>query len=207
MINHYDKIAKHYDFLSRLVFFKSQVNAQINQLKYIPKNSHILIVGGGTGWILEEIAKIHASGLHIVYVEASTKMTALSKQKNSGSNTVDFFTMNIENFATHNTFDIILTPFLFDNFTVDDAKSVFKKLHDILKNNGLWFFTDFNIQGKSSWWKLLFIKFMYQFFTFFKIINTQSLVNIAPYFKEHNYTAIDSKLYYGSFIEGIVYQK
>ena len=96
---------------------------------------------------------------------------------------------------------------MFDNFTVDDAKSVFNKLHDILKDNGLWFFTDFNIQGKSSWWKLLFIKFMYQFFTFFKIINTQNLVNIAPYFKEHNYTAIDSKLYYGTFIEGIVYQK
>jgi hypothetical protein len=47
MLNNYDKIAGHYDTLSRLVFFKSQVNAQINQLRYIQENSHILIVGGG----------------------------------------------------------------------------------------------------------------------------------------------------------------
>lgn len=207
MVNHYDKIAKHYDFLSRLVFFKSQVNAQINQLKYIPKNSQILIVGGGTGWILEKITKIHPSGLHIVYVEASAKMTALSKQKNSGSNTVDFFTLGIEDFTTQSTFDIILTPFLFDNFSVDDAKSAFNKLHSLLKNNGLWFFTDFNVQGKSSWWKLIFINFMYQFFTLFKIIDTRNLVNMTAYFEERNYTIIDSKLYYGTFIEAIVYRK
>lgn len=207
MINNYDKIAKHYDFLSRLVFFKSQVNAQINQLKYIPKNSQILIVGGGTGWILEEITKIQPSGLHIFYVEASVKMTALSKQKNSGSNIVEFFTQDIKDFATQNTFDIILTPFLFDNFKVNDAKSAFNKLHDTLKDNGLWFFTDFNVQGKSSLWKLLFIKFMYQFFTLFKIIDTQNLVNTAPYFEEKNYSIIDSKLYYNTFIEAIVYRK
>ncbi|RZL44626.1 MAG: methyltransferase type 12, partial [Pedobacter sp.] len=30
MINNYDKIAQHYDFLSRLVFGTSQVSAQIN---------------------------------------------------------------------------------------------------------------------------------------------------------------------------------
>jgi hypothetical protein len=49
MLNNYDKIAGHYDTLSRLVFFKSQVNAQINQLPYIQWDSHVLIVGGGTG--------------------------------------------------------------------------------------------------------------------------------------------------------------
>ena len=207
MVNHYDKIAKYYDFLSRLVFFKSQVNAQINQLKYIPKNSSILIVGGGTGWILEEIAKIHPSGLYIVYVEASAKMIALSKQKNSGSNTIEFFPLSIEDFSIQSTFDILLTPFLFDNFTVEDAKFAFSKLDGLLKNKGLWFYTDFNVQGKSSWWKLILIKLMYQFFTLFKIIDTQNLVNMAPYFEEHNYTVIDDKLYYGTFIESIFYQK
>ncbi|RZL54089.1 MAG: methyltransferase type 12, partial [Pedobacter sp.] len=74
MINNYDKIANQYDTLSRLVFFKSQVNAQINQLHNIPKDSSVLIVGGGTGWILEEIVKLHPSGIKIIYVEISAKM-------------------------------------------------------------------------------------------------------------------------------------
>lgn len=82
MNNNYDKLANHYDTLSRLVFFKSQVNSQINQLQYIQENSHVLIVGGGTGWILEELAKVYTNGLKIVYVEISAKMIALSQKRN-----------------------------------------------------------------------------------------------------------------------------
>ncbi|WP_029204172.1 class I SAM-dependent methyltransferase [Pedobacter agri] len=111
MINNYDKIANYYDSLSRLVFGKSQVNAQINQLKSITKNSSILIVGGGTGWILEEIGKRHPSGLKITYVEISAKMLVLSKDRDYGANSVLFIHSSIEDFNLEDHFNIILTPF------------------------------------------------------------------------------------------------
>jgi ubiquinone/menaquinone biosynthesis C-methylase UbiE len=107
MNNNYDKIAGHYDALSRLVFFKSQVNAQINQLPYIQENCHVLIVGGGTGWILEELAKIYAGGLKIVYVEISANMIALSQKRNYKNNHVEFVNIGIEDFKTDVLFDVI----------------------------------------------------------------------------------------------------
>jgi ubiquinone/menaquinone biosynthesis C-methylase UbiE len=207
MLNQYDKIARHYDFLSRLVFLKAQVNAQVQQLKHLPKNSTILVVGGGTGWILDEITKVHPNGLHIVYVEASEKMTALSKSRNFEQNTIEFYNISVQYFTFGLCFDVILTPFLFDNFTDEDSALAFQKLHGFLKNNGLWFFTDFNTDGKNSWWKRWLLKLTYKFFTTFKIIETNQLVNMAPYFEKHHYKIIDRKLYYGTFIEATVYQK
>lgn len=207
MTNQYNKIARHYDFLSRLVFFHTQVNAQINQLGYIPANSLILIVGGGTGWILEEITKLHPTGLEIVYVEASSKMIALSKKRNYGGNTIEFLTMGIEDFIPQNKYNVLLTPFLFDNFTEETAVSVHAQLDCLLKDKGLWLFTDFNVEGKGYWWKSAFLKFIYTFFTVFKIIEASRFIAMAPYFKERHYKKINERLYYGTFIEGIVYKK
>ena len=90
MRNNYDRIARYYDVLSRMVFFRAQLKAQIDQLHFIPANSSVLIVGGGTGWILEEIAKLHSSGLRITYVEISAKMLELSRKRNVRANQVTF---------------------------------------------------------------------------------------------------------------------
>ncbi|RZL39782.1 MAG: methyltransferase domain-containing protein [Pedobacter sp.] len=126
LINNYDKIANYYDSLSRLVFGKSQLNAQINQLKNIKKNSSILIVGGGTGWILEEIGKRHPSGLKITYVEISAKMLALSKDRDYGANSVLFIHSSIEDFNLGDHFNIILTPFLLTQKRKVVEKTFFK---------------------------------------------------------------------------------
>ncbi|RDC54919.1 class I SAM-dependent methyltransferase [Pedobacter chinensis] len=208
MDNNYDKIAKHYDFLSRLVFFKSQVNAQINQLKYIPSNSSVLIVGGGTGWILEEIAKVHSSGLNIVYVELSEKMVALSKNRDFQENNVEFVNLSIEDYQTTQSFDIILTPFLFDNFSEERAGHVFRKLNHYLKEKGLWFLVDFslnNIHGK--WWKSIMLKLMYWFFKLIGIVEARQLIDMHPYFEAIKYQTIEKRFYYKNFIAASIYKK
>lgn len=208
MINNYDKIAAYYDRLSRMVFFKAQVNAQINQLKYIPENSTVLIVGGGTGWILEELAKVHPAGLHIVYVEISAKMIALSKARNSGANAVEFVNMGIEDFSSSIRFNVISTPFLFDNFSEQRALGVFEKLDALLKDKGHWLFVDFSLNGeKGKWWKSRFLKVMYAFFKLIRIVEASELIDMEPYFKTANYRLISNSLYYGGFISGLVYYK
>ena len=208
MVNNYDKIANQYDFLSRLVFFKSQVQAQIDQLKYIPDNSTILIAGGGTGWILAEIAKIHSSGLHIVYVEISQKMITLSKTRPIGNNKVDFIHLGIEDFKTDQLFDAILTPFLFDNFAENRAEKVFHFLDSKLNRSGLWLFVDFSLNPKNGrWWKSLILKSMYIFFKLIGIVETNQLINIQPWFERKAYLMLEQRFYYGSFISAVVYKK
>lgn len=208
MRNNYDKIANCYDRFSRMIFFKSQVNAQVHQLHYIPEKARVLIVGGGTGWILEEIAKIHPSGLQLVYVEISAKMMELSKHRDTARNTVEFVNEGIEEFAEHITFDVICTPFLFDNFSKERATMVFQQLNGMLKDKGLWLHNDFSLEaGKGKWWKSLFLTMMYQFFRFFGNVEATALENMNPYFKEKGYQLLEEKYYYREFIQSVVYQK
>ncbi len=208
MLNNYDKLANHYDTLSRLVFFKSQVNAQINQLQYIQENSHILIVGGGTGWILEELAKVYTSGLKIVYVEISAKMIALSQKRNHKDNQVEFVNLGIEDFKTDLLFDVILTPFLFDNFAEQRAVKIFRQLHAYLKKDGLWFLVDFSLNKiNGNWWKWLLLKSMYSFFRLLGIVEADELIDMNPYFFKASYLIVEERLYYGGFIKATIFRK
>jgi len=207
MDNNYDKIADHYDTLSRLVFSKSQVNAQINQLQYIPENSSVLIVGGGTGWILEELARVHPRGLHIVYVEISGKMIALSQKRSFKDNQVEFINLAIEDFKTDLTFDVILTPFLFDNFAIKSAVTVFEQLNAYLKEDGLWFLVDFSLnKTNGNWWKWLLLKSMYSLFKLLGIVEANKLINMDPYFLKAHYQIVEERFYYGGFIKATIFK-
>ena len=208
MNNNYDKIANYYDTLSRLVFFKSQVNAQINQLRYVPENSSVLVVGGGTGWILEELTKVRSEGLKIVYVEISAKMIALSKKRNYGNNETEFVNQRIEAFVPDKLFDVILTPFLFDNFSEERGGKVFGQLDSYLKANGWWLIVDFSLnKTNGKWWKWLLLKSMYRFFKLLRIVEATNLVDMHPYFLKSNYQIVEERLYYGSFIKATVFKK
>lgn len=208
MLNNYDKIAKHYDFLSRLVFSKSQVNAQIDQLKYISKGDNILIVGGGTGWILEEVAALYPSGIQITYVEISEKMIDISKARHYGLNEVIFVNSGIEDFKSDRTFDIIATPFLFDNFSKERAGGIFKKLDKLLKNEGLWFMVDFTTDHKNGrWWKKLFLKIMYTFFKLAGNVEARSLADMTTHFNKASYLPMHEAFHYRQFIKATIYKK
>ncbi|TDG34849.1 class I SAM-dependent methyltransferase [Pedobacter changchengzhani] len=204
----YDKIANYYDFLSRLIFFKSQVNAQISQLKYLDKGASILIVGGGTGWILDEISKIYHGGLKITYLEISEKMIVLSKNRDFGNNEVEFVRSAVESFNFTKQYDFILTPFLFDNFSREKAEIVFNHLNKQLKTEGKWFMVDFNLKGKKGfWWRKIILKLMYLFFGLLGIVEVSELIDLKPFFDSNNYKIIDEHYYYGNFIKSSIYAR
>lgn len=208
MKNNYDKLAWIYDLLSRFVFFKAQVNAQVDLLPYIPANSNVLIAGGGTGWILESIAKIHPTGLSITYVELSKKMVALAKKKDCKNNKVLFVQKPMEDYILSDKFDVIITAFFFDNFEEKNATAVFNQLNKSLKNNGTWLFTDFLLDttnGKR--WQGLLLKMMYLFFKIVTKIEAVKLIPMEPIFKTANYQNVFETYRYGKFIKSIVYKK
>lgn len=207
MGNNYNKIAGIYDFLSRVVFQKSIINAQKFLLQHISPNSKILIVGGGTGWILEELSKIYNAGIEITYVEKSSQMIALSKQKNIQHNTVEFINKGIEEYSTEIKFDAVFTAFLFDNFQRDKIESVFSQLHRFLKPGGLWLYADFIHQkNDSAWWQKFLLKTMYLFFKLTCNIETQQLIDMSPYFAK-SYNNISGEHFYHNFIKAVVYKK
>lgn len=208
MTNNYDSIASFYDTLSRMVFFRSQVKAQLHQLHYLSAGQKILIVGGGTGWILEEITKLQQTGLIITYVEVSAKMLELSGKRDTGNNSVTFIHSPIEQFSIEGMYDVVITAFLFDNFMEEKAQQVFQQLHTQLNRNGFWLFTDFFYTEKSGRkWQLFLLKTMYWFFRRVSNVEAKALVHTERYFVEKGYRVLQEQYYYGKFIQSIVYQK
>ncbi len=201
----YDNSAPFYDRLSKIIFGNALISAQVYLLGFIPANSSIIIIGGGTGWILREIARVHPSGLKITYVEVSSKMTALAKQMYVASNEVIFINQPIENVQMENVFDVVITPFLFDNFTEKTLTSVFAHTHSLLKKNGLWLCTDFQTTGKI--WQSVLLKSMYLFFKIICQIETLHMPNIGCQFEVHNYKKLTAKTFFGKFIISTQYQK
>ncbi len=208
MPNNYDAAAWFYDELAQLVFGKALVRAQRFLLKSICVNDQILVVGGGTGWILEEIASVQASTLKITYVEISGRMISLSKKRNYGLNEVCFVHQSIEDYILMQQYDVILTPFLFDNFSEKRIRSVFNQLHYGLKPGGWWLLSDFQIQQdyKSIWQKVL-LQTMYWFFGWLCSVETNKLIKMNSYFDQENYVLQEEKTFYQGFVISQIYRK
>ncbi len=208
MPNNYDAAAWFYDGLSRLVFGNALVRAQRFLVENIAAEKSVLLVGGGTGWILEEIAALQSASLKIIYVEISAKMMRLSKQRNCGQNEVKFVHSAIEDYVIDQQFDVILTPFLFDNFSEKRVHSVFKQLHQRLKPGGLWLLCDFQVEkNRAGIWQKLILQTMYVFFGWLCSVETNKLISMKPYFDKENYALRATKTFYKGFIISQVYCK
>jgi len=205
MAANYNNSAWFYDGLARLVYGKALVNAQVYLLKHIPENAKILIVGGGTGWILDELTRIHPAGLQITYVEIAPNMMAQSKKRNVGNNQVTFINDAIENADLPADFDIALTPFLLDNFTEENLSKVFSSIAVLLKPNALWLNTSFQLTGK--WWQQVLLKTMFVFFKVTCGIEASKLPEIDKCFEEEYFKLIEQESFFGEFIGARVYQK
>jgi ubiquinone/menaquinone biosynthesis C-methylase UbiE len=205
MTANYNNAARFYDRLSRVVYGKALVEAQVYLLQYIQPNSAILIVGGGTGWILEEITRIQPSGLQITYVEVSDQMMVLSRKRNTGSNKVIYINDAIENVTGLPAFRVIITPFVFDNFTPAKLEAVFTHIHPLLKNNGLWLNADFQLTGK--WWQNMLLKSMLLFFKILCGVESTKLPDFEKLFMQYGYQVVGSKTFFGEFVASKVYRK
>lgn len=205
MAANYNNSAWFYDRLSALVYGEALIKAQIWLLQFIEPGSKVLLVGGGTGRILEEIGKIHPSDLTITYVEIAPQMMTLSKKKNYGSNEVIFVNDAVENVKLAPTFDVVFTPFLFDNFTEDNFQKIFAHIHQRLKPGGQWLNTDFQLTGR--WWQHILLRSMFIFFRLICRIEGNKLPNIKKCFADHGYAPIDEQTFYGKFILSSAYRK
>jgi ubiquinone/menaquinone biosynthesis C-methylase UbiE len=208
MSNNYDPVARYYDFLSYLVFGQAEINAQIEMFGYIPPRSRVLIIGGGTGWILEKIAAVHPSGLHITYVECSSRMMEMSRKRNYGHNKVGFFQLPIEEFVAAAPFDCILTGFVFDNFSADKAAAVVRHLDLMLREGGYWLYADFYLpKRKQKLWKAVLLKSMYIAARIICKVEAGELPDMESIFGDVGYTQLYTSFHYSRFIKSVAYRK
>lgn len=207
MQNNYDKVAGIYDQLAGLVFGKALIRSQVCLLPFIPAGSSILVAGGGTGWILEEIAHIHASGLWVTYVELSANMLAKAQMRDCKANQVIFVHQSVEDFRPAGRYDIIMTPFLFDNFSPERAGNVFRHLSALLRPDGLWLFTDFHYdERKRAYWQKIFLHAMLAFFRVSCKVEARNLNDMSRYFSENGFIPVHQADFFHHFIRSVAYK-
>ncbi|EMR01968.1 class I SAM-dependent methyltransferase [Cesiribacter andamanensis] len=206
MRGNYDRIAPFYDALAALVFGQSIRQAQQFLLEHISANSRLLIVGGGTGWILEALTTRHPQGLEIDYVESSLQMLERSRQRNWGSNKVHFIHAPIQQARLRQGYAVVITPFVLDNFSASTLGNVMGRLDQVLAPGGLWLYADFRANPERRLQRGL-LWTMYAFFALFCRLETRTLTDPHPYFEQYLYKEAARKHFYGGFINSLVYQK
>jgi ubiquinone/menaquinone biosynthesis C-methylase UbiE len=201
----YDTIALYYDRLAKLVYGKALIRARSYLVSAIAPNADILIVGGGTGRELEEIASIYPTGINITYIDASAKMISRAAKRNVADNKVTFMASPVEASAIDGTYDIILTPFFFDNFTDESMRKIFARLHAHLRPGGLWLYCDFLDTGIM--WQKAVLSIMYLFFRRACGIEARRLPDAAGCFSRHGYSIGGQQFFLHNFITAVIYKK
>ncbi|MCO6461590.1 MAG: class I SAM-dependent methyltransferase [Saprospiraceae bacterium] len=204
----YNRIARTYDFLSRIVFWGAQQKIQKGLIKWLKNGDNILIVGGGSGWILEEIAKLNLAKIKITYVEESSKMIQLTRRRQFQTSHVEIIQADIFELKIREKFDVIFTPFLFDHFNKEESQYLFEKLNKCANKSALWINTDFSLNsGAGKWWKKIYMAIIYIFFKWAIHIKNSELTELDPIIIKKGYSKLFEKYTYMNFIHGSIWQK
>lgn len=174
----FDWIAPVYDALAFIVFGRRLQRAQVVFLDQIPTGASILLVGGGTGWLLGQVLT-RCKPERVVYLDASAQMVARASRRmirNRVEGSVDFRVGDQTTLPVQERFDVILTPFILDLFTEQTLQNQFiPRLRSALKPNGLWLLTDF--VNTNVWWQKGLLWSMIRFFRLTAGIDVRQLAN------------------------------
>jgi tRNA (cmo5U34)-methyltransferase len=163
--NNFDSVAWCYDFLSLIVFGNKIKNSQIILLNQIKENDRVLIIGGGTGWIINEVLK-QKKTTTIDYVEVSISMLEKAKSITplSPDVSINFIHGNEDSIREEALYDIVITCYFFDQFQPERLEYVISKLVAALKSDGKLLVADFNLSPSSPIKHKALVKIMYLFF-------------------------------------------
>ena len=200
-MNDFDRIAKSYDFLAKIVFGSGIKDCQTHFLSMIPASSNILILGGGTGWLLKEL-EIKTKNCCIWYIERSEQMLSLAKSKGAFHQVV-FIHGDDSDIPNDIMFDVVITNFFLDLFPEEKLKLIVQTIRRSIKKNSIWLVSDF---VNREWWHRLFLWIMYRFFKRTAKIEASMLPPWQLVLRSQGLKERVDQYFYGTFIKSAVYK-
>lgn len=203
-LNGFNRISWAYDTLNTLVFGGSIARAQTVFLKCIPQNAGVLILGGGSGLLLNELIRMNP-GCKICFVDASSDMIRRARRnlQTPSKEHVEFIhgtTLDIPD----RTFDAVITNFFLDIFSKKSLETDLPRIHKALKNDGVWLVSDFVDQGKR--WHRHLLKVMYLFFKATARIEATALPPWEQMLDELKLERVQTEMFFGNFIKCDLYR-
>jgi len=205
----FDRLAAFYDPLARLVFGRALVRAQQTALLGLPAGApRVLIIGGGTGWVLGEIWRERPQA-HVCYLEASPRMLARARawQQRHAPNymaQVEFRLGTEAALLPADSYDAILTFFFLDLFGPARLQTVVDRLAAVRRPGAPWLLADF--REAAGWWQRTLLAVMYRFFRLTTGINSQRLPPIHQELARLGLTQQRQVLFFHEMMEAAVWQ-
>lgn len=168
-VNQFDRVAGIYDSLARLVFGSTILASQVEFQNEIKASDRVLILGGGTGKLLEHLLECES----IDFVEKSSKMIAKANDCKS-IQPINFIECDFLAFESNQAYDVIICPFFLDCFDLKLLEIVLAKIKSFLAPNGKLMVADFDIHKTNRWLS----KAMHLFFRFTVLLGTEKLLPI-----------------------------
>lgn len=200
----FDRITPYYDFLARIVFGKSVVEAQEFFLSEIKEGDRVLILGGGTGWILESIFKATKPG-EIWYIDSSQKMIEKSKSRKIDPSKVHFIHGTEKEIPMDMMFDVVITNFFLDVFSPKELPRVIKYVAAKMKPQGVWLCTDF--VDTKKWKHKLLVSSMYSFFNVVANLKNNALPDWEGNLVAEGMIQHDEKSFWKGFIKSKIFKR
>lgn len=199
--SNFDRIAWFYDPLARFVFGRYMLESQTHFLGRISPGSSVLIVGGGTGWILDEVFA-RATNCEVCYVESSEEMLRKARRRGR-SGKVHFIHGSWKNLPAQQ-FDVVVTNYFLDLFADQTLMEVIRVIGDALNERGMWLVTDFTRSGK---WHAAMLAAMYLFFRLLCRIEASSLPAWEEAMAHAGFRPAGNKLTYGGFMKSVLFKR
>jgi cyclopropane fatty-acyl-phospholipid synthase-like methyltransferase len=203
-VNNFDRIAFAYDSLSKLVFGGAIKKSQLHYLAILKPKSSVLILGGGTGWLLKELTAQYPNA-NICYIEASGKMLNLSKALIKNHEHIRFIHGTESNIPQGSKFDVVITNFYLDLFTTKSLQHVIDKINTVTTADTVWLVSDFITP--ETWWQKILMKLMYRFFKITTHIEASSLPEWSKLLSKNGWTKKSYAMFYHHFIKSCYFVK
>lgn len=201
-MNNFDRIAPIYDSLVKIFFGSTLQYATNYYLSRIPPASKILIVGGGTGQLLEVLNE-SASGSQVSFLDSAPRMIKRAKTRDFRNLSVEFSSESIVAFE-ESGYDIIITPFFLDLFINQELIILGDQLRNSLKKGGYWFFSDFVATGSA--YQSYLVKLMYWGFGIGCNVSARRLPDYDNFFKTNSMNLISRAVISNGLLESRVYR-
>ena len=202
----FDHIAPYYDTLATIVFGNKLSVAKGVFLDEIPASGQVLLVGEGTGNLLNLLLQ-REPALTIDYLDASSKMIELTRKKvpPADLHRVRFFQGTHHNLPAQKKYDAVMAFFVIDCLQQGEAMAFTTSLTNALKKEGCFLMADFFPPKKIVHRALLWM--MYRFFRWVADLNTAALPDYEILFNGQQLTEAGRNSYMNGFIQSRFYRK
>ncbi len=198
MKNDFNKVAGFYDLIQQIAFGNTLVKAAAYFLNKLEKNSRVLILGGGTGKILNYVGE----DIEVDYLDLSKRM--ISQASAYRSEKIVFIRGDFLEMQLSGPYDTVICPFFLDVFCQDNLETVLSKILMLLRPNGRLVVSDFRHTGKKRDRILIFL--MYLFFRVFSHLESRNLPSIHSTILKNGFRLEDRRFFRKGLIFSHIYR-